>query len=83
MKLRYFRVRIKDYRNHTETFEYFDTEKEAKAYCIARSECYIKTLDSYECKDDYNILYQIQVYDRFDGYIPAYYITINGTAFSV
>lgn len=78
-----FRVRIKNYRNGITEYIYFDTESEAKSFCIAKSSMYLNTFDSYECTDDHYILYQIQYRDRFDGFIPDYGITINRTAFTV
>ncbi len=83
MKNSDFRVRIKNYRNDTVEYKYFDTEREAKIWCINRSDMYIDVLDSYEDTNDHYILYQIQYYNRFDGFIPDYGIAINGTAFSV
>ena len=82
MKGKDFRVRIRDCRNGATEYKYFDTETEAKAWCIARSGMYLNTLNSYECADDHYILYQIQYYSRFDGFVPDYAIAINGTAFS-
>lgn len=78
-----FRVMAKNYRNGSVEYIYFDTENEAKAWCIARSGMYLNTFNSYECIYKHFILYQIQYRDRFDGFIPDYGITINGTAFTV
>ncbi len=79
-----FRVRIKHYDMNDVEYKYFDTEKEAKAWCIQRSEYYIRCLDSYECKSDHYTLYQIQYLDAMTKeYVPDYSITINQTEFSV
>lgn len=79
-----FRVRIKNYSNGETRYEYFDREEEAKAWCINRSEYYIRCLDSYESSTDKNILYQIQCYEPFDKkYIPDYRITVTRTEFRV
>ena len=83
MSVNLFRVRIMNFETNKTEYEYFESEKEAKIWCINRSEYYLKVLDSYEDKDNPNITYQIQYYAPFDGYIPDYGITMNDSAFSV